>query len=117
MSNYAKALRTVRLSLEAAGEPNHWVDVEHPEAMRWSVKSRIVRASSIEDEFTRSLAQVAAMIVAWSLVDIETGEPLPVPVTTDALDRLPAHVVESILTQVGELVSVPKANESASGSG
>ncbi len=117
MGAYAKALRTVRLSLEAAGEPGHWVDVEHPEAMRWSIKSRIVRAASIEDELSRSLAQVAAMIVGWSLVDIETGEPLPVPVTPEVLDRLPAHVVEAVLTQIGELVTVPKASGSDSGTG
>ena len=117
MSNYAKSLRTVRLSLAAAGEPDHWVDVEHPEAMRWSIKSRIIRAAANADEFTRSLAQVAAMIVGWSLVDVETGQPLPVPVQAETLDRLPAHVVESILTQVGEMVTVPKASESDSGTG
>jgi hypothetical protein len=114
---YAKPLRTVRLSLDASGEPGHWVDVEHPEAMRWTTKARMIRASSIEDEFLRSLAQVASMIVAWSLTDVDTGEELPVPVTTDALDRLPAHVVEAILTLVGELVTVPKVNGSDSGTG
>tara|TARA_R110000868_G_scaffold318982_1_gene579727 strand:- start:7917 stop:8198 length:282 start_codon:yes stop_codon:yes gene_type:complete len=93
------------------------VDVEHPEAMRWTTKARMIRASSIEDEFGRSLAQVASMIVAWSLTDVDTGEELPVPVTTDALDRLPAHVVEAILTLVGELVTVPKASGSDSGTG
>jgi len=77
----------------------------------------MIRAQSIEDEFGRSLAQVASMIVAWSLVDIDTGEALPVPVTADVLDRLPAHVVEAILTLVGELVTVPKANGSDSGTG
>ena len=77
----------------------------------------MIRASSIEDEFGRSLAQVASMIVAWSLTDVDTGEELPVPVTTEALDRLPAHVVEAILTLVGELVTVPKASGSDSGTG
>ena len=114
---YAKPLRTVRLLLDASGEPGHWVDVEHPEAMRWTTKARMIRASSIEDEFLRSLAQVASMIVAWSLTDVDTGEELPVPVTTDVLDRLPAHVVEAILTQVGELVTVPKVSGSDSGTG
>ena len=114
---YAKPLRTVRLSLDASGEPGHWVDVEHPEAMRWTTKARMIRASSIEDEFGRSLAQVASMIVAWSLTDVDTSEELPVPVTTEVLDRLPAHVVEAILTLVGELVTVPKASGSDSGTG
>jgi hypothetical protein len=93
------------------------VDVEHPEAMRWTTKARMIRASSIEDEFLRSLAQVASMIVAWSLTDVDTGEELPMPVTTDVLDRLPAHVVEAILTLVGELVTVPKVSGSDSGTG
>lgn len=114
---YAKPLRTVRLTLDASGEPGHWVEVEHPEAMRWTTKARMIRAQSIEDEFGRSLAQVASMITAWSLVDVDTGEALPVPVTADVLDRLPAHVVEAILTLVGELVTVPKANGSDSGTG
>jgi hypothetical protein len=93
------------------------VDVEHPEAMRWTTKARMIRASSIEDEFLRSLAQVASMIVAWSLIDVDTGDELPMPVTTDVLDRLPAHVVEAILTLVGELVTVPKVSGSDSGTG
>ena len=114
---YAKPLRTVRLTLDAAGEPGHWVEVEHPEAMRWTTKARMIRASSIEDEFGRSLAQVASMITGWSLTDVDTGDELPVPVTAEALDRLPAHVVEAILTQVGELVTVPNASGSNSGSG
>ena len=114
---YAKPLRTVRLTLDGAGEPGHWVEVEHPEAMRWTTKARMIRASSIEDEFGRSLAQVASMITAWSLTDVDTGEELPVPVTAEALDRLPAHVVEAILTQVGELVTVPNASGRNSGSG
>jgi hypothetical protein len=114
---YAKPLRTVRLTLDASGEPGHWVDVEHPEAMRWTTKARMIRASSIEDEFLRSLAQVASMITGWSLTDVDTGEELPVPVTTDVLDRLPAHVVEAILTLVGELVTVPKVSGSDSGTG
>jgi hypothetical protein len=114
---YAKPLRTVRLALDASGEPGHWVDVEHPEAMRWTTKARMIRASSIEDEFLRSLAQVASMIVAWSLIDVDTGDELPMPVTTDVLDRLPAHVVEAILTLVGELVTVPKVSGSDSGTG
>ena len=114
---YAKPLRTVRLTLDGAGEPGHWVEVEHPEAMRWTTKARMIRASSIEDEFGRSLAQVASMITGWSLTDVDTGEELPVPVTAEALDRLPAHVVEAILTQVGELVTVPNASGSNSGTG
>ncbi len=114
---YAKPLRTVRLTLESVGEDGHWVDVEHPECMRWSTKARMIRAASIEDEFQRSLAQVASMIVAWSLTDIETDQPLAVPVEISTLDRLPSHVVEGILTLVGDLVTVPKASGSDFGTG
>lgn len=110
---YAKALRVVRVDLASAGEPGYWVEVEHPESMSWSVKRAIIRAGNgAGDELERSTAQVAAMVTAWNLEDRETGEALPLPATEATLDRLPAHVVEAILVEVGALFQIPKASGS-----
>ena len=113
---YAKPLRTARLSLADAGEPDHWVEVEHPETLRWKTKRAIMQAQNEADEATRSVRQVLAMVVSWSLTR-EDGTAMPIPPTDDDLDAMPSHVVEGLLLAIGALFDVPKANGSASTDG
>ena len=111
---YAKALRTIRIDLgEVAGEPGYWIEVEHPEAMTWRTKRAIIRAGNGEtDDIARSSAQVAAMVCGWNLEDVDTGEALALPATEASFDRLPSHIVEGLMSAVGNLFQIPKESGS-----
>lgn len=111
---YQVARRTLRLDAGAVGEPDAWIEVEHPEALTWRTKVRLLRAGQAEgDEIARATGQACALVVGWSLTDFETGEALPLPATAEGLERAPAQVVEHLLTALGEAFTVPKASGSA----
>ena len=113
---FKKPVRTLKITLSDAGEPDLWIEVEHPEVLSWRTKRRIIAAQGIEDEATRSVRQVAAMLVSWNLTR-DDGTAIPTPPSDDDLDALPSHVVEGILLAVGALFEIPKASGSESGTG
>lgn len=106
---YAKALRTVRIDFADAGEPGYWCEVEDPATMSWKAKASVIRAAGTEiDDVGRSAVQMAAMVTAWNLEDMTTGEIIALPCAPDAFERLPAHIVEHLMIRIGELFAIPK---------
>lgn len=107
--SYNKKPVTKRITLSACDEPDFYIEVAHPESMKWKVKSQLIAAAQRQDldDVTRSLHQMVALIVDWNLLDADTDERLPVSV--DAFDRVPSHVVECIVSEVGQLFNVPKS--------
>lgn len=106
---YNKKPVTKKINLDACGEPDFYVEVAHPESMKWKVKSRLIAAAQRQDldDVTRSIHQMVALIVDWNLLDADTDEPLTVSV--ESFDRIPSHVVECIVSEVGQLFNVPKS--------
>ena len=106
---YRKPTRTVRITLDEAGEPDVWCEVEHPETMSWKSRRRF---ASLTEEDQRDAVKVATVFLtlvrAWNVVDPETNEELSIPPKQEDLDKIPAHVVEGILTAINALNNVPK---------
>jgi hypothetical protein len=115
MSGYARLPRTVRVSLEAHGEPDLWFEIEHPEAMTWKARRRFAAVAQADQSDPGAVALAfAGLVLRWNLPDLITGEVLALPPTADVLDALPAHVIEGMMIEVAKLGTVPKANESGS---
>lgn len=118
MIGYARAPRTVRVSLEGHGEPDLWFEVEHPEAMSWKARRRFAAVAQADQGDPGAVAVAfAGLVLAWNVPDPETGEVIGLPPSAEVLDRIPAHVVEGMMVEVAGLSTVPKASASASGTG
>lgn len=118
MIGYARAPRTVKVTLEAHGEPDLWFEIEHPEAMSWKARRRFAAVAQADQGDPGAVAVAfASLVLRWNLPDPETGEVLALPPSADTLDRIPAHVVEGMMVEVAGLSTVPKASGSDSGTG
>ena len=118
MIGYARSPRTVKVTLEAHGEPDLWFEIEHPEAMSWKARRRFAAVAQADQGDPGAVAVAfASLVLRWNLPDPDTGEVIALPPTADMLDRIPAHVVEGMMVEVAGLSTVPKASGSDSGTG
>lgn len=96
-----KVQSKIRIDLGDLGDNNgtpFFAEIKNPRMLTFGEKSSFAKFAKLENDEEKAAAMkdvAKGFIVAWNLLDLETGSPVSLT-TSDALDHVPSEVVEEI---------------------